>query len=155
MCKEKKRDIALRRYSIIMSYFQYENTAFWMRINLFLIALILMVGTIGQMLKDYYFGKNTITDFFITFLLLNTAICIVFIMVSFLFGKNWTDHWHSILCKLEKDAFENIDILRESASKKGVTPQILSISWLRDQIVVLTIMYFVLLVGLFLILHFK
>jgi len=112
-------DTALRRYEILISYLQYENSTFWTTSGFFLIGHIALFGFFAQIvasIEDKGSKETTITLAY-GMCIFGVILFIIWfraIMVSFF----WITRWQNIIKnKLEKDAFgDDIEVIRNIPS---------------------------------------
>jgi hypothetical protein len=102
---------ALEKYAVILPYLAYENTTFWTRSGFFLVghaALLAFVATAGLPVE------TDATEKFATSLVVGTVGLILGAawLFSIAAGKYWIERWHSVLLKLERDAFGDLEVLR-------------------------------------------
>lgn len=104
----------IKRYGIIMPYLAYENTMFWQRGSLFLIAHSALVGFVSTSipkLSSYESWASIISSFIIS---ISGIILTIFWLMSLKAGEFWIHHWHTILKdSLEQKAFGDILVFRD------------------------------------------
>jgi hypothetical protein len=102
-------DLALRRYDIVFRYSVYENTIFWMRSQFFLVANAALFGFVvsKEIASEALFHPR-----------LFELVCVGGIILSWLWYRSsraaeyWISRWENICTRLEPEAFQNIEVLR-------------------------------------------
>ena len=106
-------DRSLEQYRVLMSYLQYENSAYWMRANYFLLANSIVFGfTIRVVTSAASLREPTSVA--------AIAVCSVagFILVRLWWkaleaGAYWCDRWEDLLRQIEPSAFGPLAVLRD------------------------------------------
>ena len=118
---EGDRDLALRRYAPILGYLQYENTVYWTRFHVFLLANSAFLALIANGLP---FSTAVVWARLYTLMVAASA----GLILSFLWwrvmiaARGWIDRWHAILQELEPLAFVHIQIWRGYDVAEGRFP---------------------------------
>lgn len=116
MSKNKDK---LEQYGILMSYLQYENSTFWVRSNFFLLANTALLGFLITSLPDIHPPNNWAR------ILIPFVGCITGFILSILWlfalksGEWWIKRWHSLLIKIEPQAFGEISVFRGVLNSKS------------------------------------
>lgn len=107
-------DNALQQYGIIASYLQYENSTFWTRTSLLLVAHTALFGFLAQVLPPIS-KVATWEKISISMVMGLTGIVLVLIWwTSIVTAERWINRWHNRLRKLEQTAFGEMRLFRES-----------------------------------------
>ena len=105
----EERELALRRYDVVIKYYIYENTVYWTR-NQFFAAI--NAGLLALVATRY--DKNGGIEFIVI-----SGIGFIFSLfwLTILHSVDiWIDRWHNICVALELEAFEHIEVFRNCPS---------------------------------------
>jgi len=114
--REERR---VQQYEILMSYLQYENSAYWGRANFFLVASIAFAGFVMTNIPSFEEALSWKQVF--TFLVSS----LIGLSLSFLWWKSlqsgefWIDRWHFLLKKIEPDVFGDMEVIRGMKQREG------------------------------------
>lgn len=104
--------IAIERYRNVIGYLQYENTIYWTRTGLMLIAHSTLFGFLTKVLQEIG-SKQTWFDITMAF-----SVSIVGLLLSILWTRLlegslwWIERWHQVLLDLEPVAYGAINVFR-------------------------------------------
>lgn len=97
--------VALERYRIVAAYLQYENTIYWQRGQLFLVASAALFGFASQNLP-LLSAAQPIEEVIVCLGLALAGLVLANLWHrSLRAGEFWVHHWHDVLRSLEPQAF--------------------------------------------------
>lgn len=115
-------EIAIRRYDSILRYYSFETTMYWARSHFFLVA---NAGLFG-------FTALNLLAREIEHPLLISSICIFGMCLSMMWhevlktGQYWTDRWEGICVSLEKDAFGDVEVMRNCRKPRHFSTKVVA-----------------------------
>jgi hypothetical protein len=105
-------DLALRRYTVIMSYMATECSMFWSRSQLFLVANSALIGFLAKDTPLPGAPHDAKLWIYLGLSVAGLALCTLWhIMISV--GSRWISWWQQKMCALEADAFDSTILWRE------------------------------------------
>ena len=111
-------EVNRKRYDTVLKHLAYENTIYWTRSQLFLVANAALMGFALKEIPTSLVGvsRTRLAVLFVCSVLgiLLTALWIYGLRA----GQGWIAHWNSALKSWEKSAFGDVNLLRERP--KGV-----------------------------------
>lgn len=116
---EAKKD-AIERFRIVFQYLSYENTTYWTRGQLFLVANTTLFGFEASILqRDQGFNLLTVAIAF------GGLVLTFFWVQGIRAGEFWIAHWHAVLKgQLEKPAFDQVLLLRDFKPTAEYPPRV-------------------------------
>jgi hypothetical protein len=99
-------DLHLKRFDIVCRYLQYENTVYWTRSQLFLVANAALLGFLANRLPEDTKASWVRMIVVLVLLLLGLGLSILWLLILRA-AHGWIEHWHSHLKHLEPMAFPN------------------------------------------------
>lgn len=114
---ERQQDLALRQYDCILRYLASDNTVYWSRSQLLLVANAALVGFIFKEIPSPRSPGETWTQLIVLTVscLVGIGLCSVWFL-AIKAGLRWMDRWIAILQRLEGRAFGEISVHRERFS---------------------------------------
>ena len=106
------RDLALRRYDIVLRYLATEVQVYWTRSQLFLVA---NAALLGFELNGLPVSSGVRTDKLIALIFaagIGIALCL-FWRGALSSGDGWMEHWKSALRLWEESAFGDVNLYRK------------------------------------------
>ncbi len=97
-------DLRVRQFGVVCGYLQYENTVYWTRSQLFVVANAALIGLLANALptstKVPWVRIYTLLGPF----LVGFVVCYLWLKILWA-AHGWIDHWHAQLQHLEPQAF--------------------------------------------------
>lgn len=116
---------ALERYRIVAAYLQYENTVYWQRGQLFLVASTALFGFSVQNLPLVSSGDQPIERVIVCAMLSIAGLILAWLWHrSLMAGEFWLHHWHALLRSLEKSAFGDHLLFRDFTPDSSSPPRV-------------------------------
>ena len=110
MCEKSKEEIdatkiAIERYRNIIGYLQYENSMYWTRRGLMLIAHSTLLGFLTKVLQEIGPGQSWF-DIIVALSVSAVGLLLSILWVRLLDGSLWwIERWHQVLLVLEPVAY--------------------------------------------------
>jgi hypothetical protein len=105
-------ELSRKRYDIVLKHLAYENTAYWTRSQLFLVANAALIGFALKEIPTSLVGVSKTR-------LVTLLVCsVVGILLAVLWiyglkaGQGWINHWVAALKSWEGSAFGDVNLLR-------------------------------------------
>jgi hypothetical protein len=106
------RELAIKRYDIVLRYLGTDTQIFWTRSHLFLGANVVLVGFVLREIPV----ETTAHMARIVALLISATVggflCHLW-WVGIAVARKWTEHWKRALCQWEEAAFGDVNLFRK------------------------------------------
>jgi hypothetical protein len=125
----------LKRYEILMAYLAYENTIYWGRTNLILVAEAALLGFTATIIAGNVSASSPANapspsaswslerTIVVGALSLAGFILAIVWHKALVLGNYWINHWHQVLLQLEEVAFPpNVRVLRDRVERGADEP---------------------------------
>jgi hypothetical protein len=114
-----RADSTLQRYGQVLSYLIYENTTYWTRSGLLLLAHTSLLGFTAIVLPP--FSADALPE---RVLLLAVIGFVGLLLARFWWtaikrGIDWIEDWHNLLLKLEPEAYGDIEFFRGKVGSRA------------------------------------
>jgi hypothetical protein len=108
------RDLALSRYDTLLRYLAYENTVYWTRAHLLLVANAALLGFVSTRIPTSSLSSVSWTQLIVLAVVCLSGMALTIIWhFALAAGSGWISHWTSNLARLEGQAFGDMNLVRE------------------------------------------